>query len=301
MANSSFEGRHYVFLVFLTLLNVMNFVDRQLLASFANFIVPDLGLTQHRVRSAHGPRVHHVLRRHGSVHGHARRHGASAAPRRSGSAAVERVDGHFRRRARIRSLAMPRMFIGVGESILTPTSMSMLADRFPTARLGFAAGFYYMGVPIGVGVSLLIVGYLGPTLGWRNCFYLLGAVGLVLAVVMWFVKETPRRHVLADAARTRPNLRLILATSWQALRESPALRYTILGGVFLHFVHRRRGVRAALVRARTRFRTRRNRAAHRLDRHDRRRARQSVRRHRRRLRCNAAPEWAGRRSCAGSC
>ena len=37
--------RHYAFLCFLTLLNVMNFVDRQLLASFANFIVPDLGLT----------------------------------------------------------------------------------------------------------------------------------------------------------------------------------------------------------------------------------------------------------------
>jgi len=45
MANSSLEGRHYAFLVFLTLLNVMNFVDRQLLASFANFIVPDLRLT----------------------------------------------------------------------------------------------------------------------------------------------------------------------------------------------------------------------------------------------------------------
>ncbi len=38
-------ARQYAFLTFLTLLNVMNFVDRQLLASFANFIVPDLGLT----------------------------------------------------------------------------------------------------------------------------------------------------------------------------------------------------------------------------------------------------------------
>ena len=30
----------YIFLSFLILLNVMNFVDRQLLASFANFIIP---------------------------------------------------------------------------------------------------------------------------------------------------------------------------------------------------------------------------------------------------------------------
>ena len=35
----------YPLLFFLTLLNMLNFVDRQLIASFANFIVPDLGLT----------------------------------------------------------------------------------------------------------------------------------------------------------------------------------------------------------------------------------------------------------------
>ena len=35
----------YPLLFFLTLLNTLNFVDRQLIASFANFIVPDLGLT----------------------------------------------------------------------------------------------------------------------------------------------------------------------------------------------------------------------------------------------------------------
>ncbi len=32
-------------LSFLTLLNILSFIDRQLLASFSNFIVPDLGLT----------------------------------------------------------------------------------------------------------------------------------------------------------------------------------------------------------------------------------------------------------------
>lgn len=39
------DAPNHVLLGFLTLLNVLNFVDRQLLASFANFIVPDLGLS----------------------------------------------------------------------------------------------------------------------------------------------------------------------------------------------------------------------------------------------------------------
>ena len=109
------------------------------------------------------------------------------------------------------------MFIGVGESVLTPTSMSMLADRFPPARLGFAAGVYYMGVPIGVGASPVIAGTLGPSIGWRNCFYLLGALGIALAVVMLFVKETPRRQSAGETGG-RPKLKEIFSC-----RPGPAL------------------------------------------------------------------------------
>ena len=127
------------------------------------------------------------------------------------------------------------MFIGVGESVLTPTSMSMLADRFPPARLGFAAGVYYMGVPIGVGASLVIAGTLGPSIGWRNCFYLLGALGIALAVVMLFVKETPRRQSAGETGG-RPKLKEIFSTAAQALRSSPALALTMAGGVALHFI-----------------------------------------------------------------
>jgi predicted MFS family arabinose efflux permease len=129
------------------------------------------------------------------------------------------------------------MFIGVGESIMTPTSMSLLADRFPAARLGFASGFYYMGVPIGVGASLLVVGYLGPAIGWRNCFYLLGSIGLVFAILMWFLPETPRRHLTQAAADApRPTFSEIIRTLGMALRTSPALLMTISGGVAFHFI-----------------------------------------------------------------
>ncbi len=236
MAKSAFEPRHYLFLAFLTILNVMNFVDRQLLASFANFIVPDLGLTNTEFGLLTGLAFiafYVVMGLFMGMLADMVNRPRLVAVGLSLWSMLTAVSGAARG---FWSLAVPRMFIGIGESILTPTSMSMLADRFPTSQLGFAAGVYYMGVPIGSGISLLIVGYLGPTLGWRNCFYLLGLVGLVLALVMWFIKETPRRHVLADAARSRPDPKKIIMTSYHALRASPALRYTIIGGVFMHFV-----------------------------------------------------------------
>ena len=39
------QSASYTLLGFLTLVNILNFIDRQLLTSFSNFIVPDLGLT----------------------------------------------------------------------------------------------------------------------------------------------------------------------------------------------------------------------------------------------------------------
>jgi MFS family permease len=227
----------YALLAFLTLLNVMNFVDRQLLASFANFIVPDLGLSNTEFGLLTGLVFIIFYSVMGLLMGaaadlfHRPRLIAMALALWSGLTAASGAARGFV------SLAIPRAFIGIGESACTPTSMSLLADRFPASRLGFAAGFYYTGVPIGAGLSLIIAGTLGPAIGWRNCFYLLGALGLVLSVGMLFVRETPRRGVPESSGPgERPGVRAIVATLGRALRLSPALGFTMGGGVALHFV-----------------------------------------------------------------
>ena len=45
MAEREARSRDYAVLCLLTVINVMNFVDRQLLASFANDIMPELNLS----------------------------------------------------------------------------------------------------------------------------------------------------------------------------------------------------------------------------------------------------------------
>ncbi len=242
----------YGFLMFLTLLNVMNFVDRQLLASFANWIVPDLGLTNTEFGLLTGLIFIFFYSVAGVFMGvladrvNRTRLIAAGLALWSALTALSGMAKGFV------SLAIPRLFIGVGESIMTPTAMSLLADRFPSSRLGFASGVYYMGVPIGVAASLFVVAYLEPLLGWRGCFYALGGVGLVLAAIMFFMKETPRKHETEALAKKeaekadqggealteieRPPVKEMLATLVQAFRSSPALLMTVLGGVAFHFV-----------------------------------------------------------------
>ena len=242
----------YGFLMFLTLLNVMNFVDRQLLASFANWIVPDLGLTNTEFGLLTGLIFIFFYSVAGVFMGvladrvNRTRLIAAGLALWSALTALSGMAKGFV------SLAIPRLFIGVGESIMTPTAMSLLADRFPSSRLGFASGVYYMGVPIGVAASLLVVAYLEPLLGWRGCFYALGGVGLFLAAIMFFMKETPRKHETEALAKKeaekadqggetlteieRPSVKEMLAILAQAFRSSPALLMTVLGGVAFHFV-----------------------------------------------------------------
>jgi len=229
----------YRLLFFLTLLNLLNFVDRQLIASFANFIVPDLGLTD----TQYGFLTTVPFIVFYSIAGLFMGVLADMVNRPrliAFGVILWSVFTAFTGAAKgFISMALPRMFIGIGESILTPTSMSLLSDSFPSKRMGFAAGFYYMGVPIGVGVSLLIAGYLGESLGWRNCFYLLGAIGLVLGLSALLFKDR-KRKISSEKRETqgvsKETTIEIVNTLIMALKTSSALRFTIAAGVFYHIV-----------------------------------------------------------------
>ena len=178
-------------------MNVINFVDRQFISSFAPFLKRDLDLTNTEIGLLTGVVFIFFYTIAGLFVG-------TLADRYNRTkiigigvilwSAFTAVSGLAKNFV---TLAIPRLFIGVGESAITPTTMSILSDRYEQKRLGFAAGFYYLGVPVGVGFSLIIAGYIEPLIGWRGCFYLLGFLGLVLGLGMLFIKDTPRRNQVA--------------------------------------------------------------------------------------------------------
>ena len=228
-------SKDYAFLGLLTLINTLNFVDRSLLASFANFIVPDLALTNTQFGYLVGLAFLFFYSIMGLFMGaladtvHRPRLIAFGVALWSIFTAASGAAKGFI------SMAVPRMFIGVGESILTPSAVSSLSDRFPDSRMGFVIGIYYMGIPLGAGLSLVIAGTLGPIIGWRNCFYILGGVGLFLALIMWFVPETPRLNIKRDITQEdnitfKERFHLLFET----LIGSPVLMYIISAGVIVH-------------------------------------------------------------------
>jgi MFS family permease len=227
-----FNLRNTSFLLFVTILNVINFVDRQFLASFANFIIPDLQLTNTEFGLLTGVVFIFFYTVAGLFVG-------TLADRYNRTkiigtgviiwsffTAISGLAKNFI------TLAIPRLFIGIGESAMTPTTMSILADRYEIKKLGFAAGFYYMGVPLGVGVSLILAGYLGPVIGWRGCFYLIGSIGIVLGIAMLFVKDSPRQN--QTNIREKKSFAQMISLLFKVLGSSKSLILTIAAGTVYH-------------------------------------------------------------------
>ena len=234
MGVKMFNLKNTSFILFVTLLNVINFVDRQFISSFAPFLKRDLGLSDTEIGLLTGIVFIFFYTVAGLFVG-------TLADRYNRTriigigvilwSAFTAISGFAKN---FFQLAAPRLFIGIGESTITPTTMSILSDRFNQERLGFAAGFYYLGVPVGVGASLLIAGYIEPIIGWRGCFYLLGFLGLILGFLMLLVKDSPRKNI--SARPDSQSFSEIMSLLYKALTTSKSLVFTILAGTLYHVV-----------------------------------------------------------------
>jgi MFS family permease len=230
----------YGYLAFFVILNYLNIVDRNLLAAFAPSIVEELQLSDTQYGLLSGLIFVTVYAVTGLFMGamadrfHRPRIIAVGLTLWSTLTAITGLTQSFIQ------ITFARMFIGVGESALSPTAISILSDLFPPQKRGMATGIYYFGVPIGAGSSYLIAGELGPIIGWRNCFLLLGCLGLVFVIGLLFLKD-PKRGVMDKGNKSslialeKFSFRNALRDVGFSLKTSPALVFTIIAGVAMAF------------------------------------------------------------------
>ncbi|HEX9798873.1 MAG TPA: MFS transporter [Thermoanaerobaculia bacterium] len=220
-------------LAFLTLLNILNFVDRLLIASLAPLLIADLGLSRAQIGLLAGFGFVFFYSLVGLFLGFAadrwRRIPLVALGLTiwSGMTALSGFARSFVQ------LALPRVFVGIGEATLTPAALSMLGDLFPRRRLAMATGIYYAGIPLGTAVSLMASSYLAPRYGWRTCFFVLGGVGLVAVLLLLLFREPQRRE--AAASTQHAPFGKLAADLVRSLRTRRELALTLAGGSLLTY------------------------------------------------------------------
>ncbi|MDC3154512.1 MFS transporter [Pelagibacteraceae bacterium] len=133
-------------------------------------------------------------------------------------------------------LIVARALIGVGESALTPNSISMLSDVYDQSKRGTASAIYYLGIPLGVGFGMLIAAYFGPIFGWRTVFISLGIIGMILGIITYFLIEPIRGkldHSIQNDHKIM-SIREIISLTKSTLYKSKSLTFVIVGSIFLH-------------------------------------------------------------------
>ncbi len=87
---------------------------------------------------------------------------------------------------------------GGGEAFFAPANYSLLAGYHKSTR-AFAMSVHQTSYYAGVIVSSYLAGYIGERYGWRNAFYIFGAVGLVHGLVLVFRLKDNRFSEQANA------------------------------------------------------------------------------------------------------
>ncbi len=103
-------------------------------------------------------------------------------------------------------LLLARIGVGVGEAGCTPASHSLIADSVAPEKRSSAIAWFGLGVPVGSLFGLIIGGIVNDLYGWRIALMLVGAPGLLLALLLPVIIREPRRSLGAvrDAAEAAP-------------------------------------------------------------------------------------------------
>jgi predicted MFS family arabinose efflux permease len=126
-----------------------------------------------------------------------------------------------------------RFFVASGEAALVPAATAIIAEIFDARRRGTANGLFFLGLPLGTGCAYLVSGTLGEALGWRHTFFVLGAIGVAIALPLALVPDERGRGHREDYGE--PFLRQLRALAAELLAH-PRVMLVIAGFMTCHIV-----------------------------------------------------------------
>lgn len=141
-------------------------------------------------------------------------------------------------------LFLARVFVGAGESTTTPASASIIADYFPPEQRARAYGVFAMGGSLGIGIAYLlgsiaiqlaagIKGWSPAVFGgfheWQIVFFVVGAPGILLALLMALAIREPARRGGAPTTE-----KISLLPLWREMRTNRLALVTIMLGTIMN-------------------------------------------------------------------
>jgi MFS transporter, Spinster family, sphingosine-1-phosphate transporter len=127
------------------------------------------------------------------------------------------------------SLFIARSCVGIGEAAYGTIAPALLSDHFPLEKRGRVFAIFFAAIPIGAAAGYVVGGMADQHFGWRAAFWIAGAPGLLLAILVFAVREVPRGLHDAGVAPPTPAATTSVVDSYTHLLKNSQYVLTCLG------------------------------------------------------------------------
>jgi len=128
-----------------------------------------------------------------------------------------------------------RCMVGISEAAYAPVAPTLLADLYPVEKRGRILAWFYAAIPVGSALGYAFGGLMAALIDWRWAFFGLVLPGLIAGGVALMYKD-PRRGKAAQAAAGGPkNLTVRRAGLYKELFAIPSYVYCSIGMTAMTF------------------------------------------------------------------
>src|SRR5262245_6238915 len=110
-------------------------------------------------------------------------------------------------------LCVIRTMVGVGESSYSTITPTLIADYFPLQKRATVLGVFQAAIPMGFALGFVLGAVLAHYFGWRIAFMVVGLPGLIIAILVWRLRE-PVRGARDEKPEVATEADLKASSSW---------------------------------------------------------------------------------------
>ena len=213
----------YGTIILLTLIYILSFIDRQIVAVLGVQIRDSLMLSNFQIGLLYGPAFSFIYAIAGIPMGRL----ADKTSRKLMIClglfvwSLMTVISGFA--ASFMFLVTARLFVGLSQAMLSPAVYSFMADEFTPEKRATVFSVYASGIFIGIGLSFLAGGAISMQYDWRMAMVAAGLPGLLLApVAWWFLREPERKSSPSMYGRN-------ILQELQVMLKKPTIRWHLTG------------------------------------------------------------------------
>lgn len=210
-----------------TVIYILSFVDRQIVAVLGTQIRDSLALTNFQIGLLYGPAFSFIYAISGIPMGRLADKTSRKAMICLGLLIWSLMTVISGFAASFIFLVTARFFVGISQAMLSPAVYSYLADTFSAKQRATVFSIYASGIFIGIGLSFLAGGTISLQYDWRMAMVAVGLPGIILAPIAWFIIKEPKRK--QEYVKIEENLFLEM----KAMLRKPSVRWHLIGFSFL--------------------------------------------------------------------